>query len=690
MRTLNLLLMCVLIAHVVGCKDNDDSAERDNGLPVSPNQSCDAEPEVMTTSAGVEFVRTPDACFVGLVDWPYEAKYVEINGMRQAYVDEGAPDGEVVLLLHGQPSWSYLYRKMIPVLIEGGYRVIAMDHLGMGRSDKPIHIEDYSFLRHNDRLLQFIESLDLRDINLFVQDWGSVIGLRVAGLNPERFARIAVGNGNLPVVPAGTEIFPPVENPNEVVNIPAPFAAIPDQQVPFFDGCEPLVESEGRTFGDWMTYAMKAASFHPSEVLEAMTWFEMSAEEEAAYDAPFPSRTYMAGARVFPSLINEIPGTTESAWAGLTAFERPFLTLWAANDPGTLGSCASQQRLVNAVPGAAGQPHDRLAEASHFLQDDQGAEIARRLVQFYSDQSDRTPQSRRGMRYCEILLGYQEGGEIRAEVWGTQGVNLCPAESWEALDATSIQSEYGALFVTMNGPRAIVVDTATAELPDAERRMYGDLEMQLLATLIVGADQSSAGPYSELTVERNNTWVFWSGFETYQLIAPDGTSYMMQAMSQIVDPDLTLADLSGLGSRLTLPEGWTFEANRRFTDLALTADGEAVVIQDELKNTYQRVKEGTTNSPPTSPTLPTLTDGTGTPCNSDLDCQGLEASHCLITPQTSFCTVQGCDPGACGSPYVCCHSCNPAAASFLPFEGSACIPEPGTGTLTSQAGCTCN
>ena len=690
MRSLNLLLMCVLIAHVVGCKDNDDSAERDNGLPVSPNQSCDAEPEVMTTSAGLEFVRTPDACFVGLVDWPYEAKYVEINGMRQAYVDEGAPDGEVVLLLHGQPSWSYLYRKMIPILIEGGYRVIAMDHLGMGRSDKPIHIEDYSFLRHNDRLLQFIESLDLRDINLFVQDWGSVIGLRVAGLNPERFARIAVGNGTLPVVPAGTEIFPPVENPNEVVDIAVPFAAIPDQQVPFFDGCEPLVESEGRTFGDWMTYAMKAASFRPSEVLEAMTWFEMSAEEEAAYDAPFPSRTYMAGARVFPSLINEIPGTTESAWAGLTAFERPFLTLWAANDPGTLGSCASQQRLVNAVPGAAGQPHDRLAEASHFLQDDQGAEIARRLVQFYSDQSDRTPQSRRGRRYCEILLGYQEGGEIRAEVWGTQGVNLCPAESWEALDATSIQAEYGALFVNMNGPRAIVVDTATAELPDAERRMYGDLEMQLLATLIVGADQSSAGPYSELTVERNNTWVFWSGFETYQLIAPDGASYMMQAMSQIVDPDLTLADLSGLGSRLTLPEGWTFETNRRITDLALVADGEAVVIQDELKNTYQRVEEGTTNSPPTSPTLPTLTDGTGTPCNSDLDCQGLEASHCLITPQASFCTVQGCDPGACGSPYVCCHSCNPAAASFLPFEASACIPEPGTGTLTSQAGCTCN
>ena len=674
-------LLFVLIAATVGCGDNGDAE--------NPSRACDAEPQVMTTSAGVQFVRTPDACFSGLVDWPYEAKYIELDGLRQAYVDEGPSDGQVVLLLHGQPSWSYLYRKMIPMLVEGGFRVIAMDHLGMGRSDKPIHISDYSYLGHNDRLLRFIETLDLQDINLFVQDWGSLIGLRVAGLNPDRFAKIAVGNGNLPVVPAGVEVFPPVEAPDELIEMTPPFASVPDQQTPFYDGCESLVPQDASSFGDWMSYAMKAESFRASEVLEAMTWFEVPAEVETAYDAPFPSRTYMAGARVFPSLVNELGGVTEEAWSGLQGFERPFLALWGANDAGNLGSCEAQQRLVDAIPGAVGQPHDRLAEASHFLQDDQGPEIARRLVEFYSDRNTRTSTSRRGTRYCEILLGYQAGSEIRAEVWGTQGLNLCPKESWEALDASSIQSEYGAVFVKMNGPRAIVVDAASAELPNAERRMYGDLEMQLLATLAANPAQANANPYSELTVERNNVWAFWSGFETYQLHSPDGRIYVMQAMSQIVDPSLTLADLSGLGSRLALPEGWRYQVNRQITDLVLVADGEAVVIQDELENTYQRVDEGSMNARPASPSLPILADGTGTQCSSDVECQGLEASHCLSSAQLSFCTVQGCAPGSCGAPYACCHSCNPAIASMLPFEGSACLPEAATGALTSQAGCTC-
>jgi pimeloyl-ACP methyl ester carboxylesterase len=346
--------------------------------------ACNAEPVVMTTSAGVEFVRTPDACFDALPDWPYEPKYVEIDELRQGYVDEGPANGPVVLLLHGQPSWSYLYRKMIPVLAEAGYRVIAMDHLGMGRSDKPVDIEDYSYLGHCERLESFIEALELRDINLFVQDWGSLIGLRVAGLNPDWFARIAVGDGALPVFPEGTQPFPPVENPDELANIPSPFTRIPAQQVPFYDGCELLLPRDDGYFGDWMIYAMTAASFRPSEVVEAMTWFDLPRDEEAAYNAPFPCRAYMAGPRVFPSLVNEVPGQTEEAWAGLTSFERPVLTLWAANDPGNLGSCQVQQVMIDNVPGAADQPHDRLANASHFLQDDQGRQIARRLVEFYA------------------------------------------------------------------------------------------------------------------------------------------------------------------------------------------------------------------------------------------------------------------------------------------------------------------
>ena len=149
--------------------------------------------EILTTSSGVEFVRTPDSFFEDLPDWPYEAKYVEIDELRQAYAEAGPVDGEVVLLLHGQPSWSYLYRKMIPVLSDAGYRVIAMDHLGMGRSDKPIDLDYHSYDNHVYRLEQFIEILELENITTFVQDWGSLIGLDVIGNNPDLFARVVVG-----------------------------------------------------------------------------------------------------------------------------------------------------------------------------------------------------------------------------------------------------------------------------------------------------------------------------------------------------------------------------------------------------------------------------------------------------------------------------------------------------------------
>lgn len=389
-----------------GCSDSNeaDSAGRDspaegqedpteagvtNGTAVDDDAegsatACDSEPELLTTDAGVEFVRTPNSCFVDLPDWPYDPLYVEIDGLSQAYVDVGPEDGEVVLLLHGQPSWSYLYRKMIPVLADAGYRVIAMDHLGMGRSDKPTEIESYSFLGHDARLQAFIEDLELTDINLFVQDWGSMIGLRRVGLDSDRYATVTVGNGRLLVVPGDLELFPPVENPDVPVELESPFERVPAQQPPFYDGCERLLPSdEQAAFGRWITYSMTAASFRPSEVVEAVTWFDLPEDEEAAYDAPFPSRVYMAGVRSFPSLVRELPGVNDEAWAVLTSFERPFLTLWAANDPGSLGRCETQQELVDSVPGAVGQPHDRLDEASHFLQDDQGEEIARRMVDWY-------------------------------------------------------------------------------------------------------------------------------------------------------------------------------------------------------------------------------------------------------------------------------------------------------------------
>jgi pimeloyl-ACP methyl ester carboxylesterase len=379
---LYLLSITALLAVLISCEDNGD---------ITPEDLAEqAGVDTLVTSDGVQFVRTPDIHFHNLPNWSYEYQYVEIDGLRQAYAEAGPSDGDVVLLLHGQPSWSYLYRKMIPVLADSGYHVIAMDHLGMGRSDKPIDINYYSYLGHAERLEQFIQKLGLTDINLFVQDWGSLIGLRVAGLNPDWFATISVGNGDLIIIPEGDQPYPPVENPNEHEDVGFPFAAFPDQQVPFYDGCELIFGGGGKQdgFGDWIYYAMKDTNFHASEVVEAITWFPLSEDVEAAYDAPFPSREYMAGVRVFPSLINQMPGLNEDAWAGLTLFEKPFLTIWGGNDVGMLGSCETQQKLIAEIPGAEGQPHDRLSEAGHFLQNDQGEEIARRLVEFYKKNSE--------------------------------------------------------------------------------------------------------------------------------------------------------------------------------------------------------------------------------------------------------------------------------------------------------------
>ena len=408
-RTTAILLTLTLV--IAGCGDDDGGSTDSSAL------ACDSEPVIMTTGDGVDFVRTPDSCFDSLPGWPYAAEYVEIDGLRQAYVDEGPADGPVVLLLHGQPSWSYLYRKMIPVLADAGYRVIAMDHLGMGRSDKPTEVASYSFLTHYDRLERFIDALGLRDINMFVQDWGSLIGLRLAGLRPELFARIAVGDGTLPVFPAGFQPFPTVENPDEIRDIPSLFADIPAQQPPFYDGCEPLLPSTG-DFGAWIEFALTSSSFRPSEVVEAITWFDLPADEEAAYDAPFPSRIYMGGPRTFPSLVNQLGGLNEEAWEGLMSFERPFLTLWASNDPGNLGQCATQQQLIDSIPGAAGQPHDRLAQASHFLQDDRGLEIARRLAEFFGNQ-------RTGFEIIEV----QSPNSLRA--WISQEITR---EEFDALE----------------------------------------------------------------------------------------------------------------------------------------------------------------------------------------------------------------------------------------------------------------
>jgi pimeloyl-ACP methyl ester carboxylesterase len=356
-----------------------------------PEAACldDVDVEIMNTESGVEFVRTPDACFENLPDWSYQPQFVEIDGLRQAYVDVGSgQSGETVLLLHGQPSWSYLYRKMIPVLAEEGHRVIAMDHLGFGRSDKPIDPDYYTYLGHTDRLEKFIQELELEqgNLTLFAQDWGSLIGLYVVGTNPDWFDRVVIGDGFLPVYEEGTTPYELPDNPKITRRLfYKGITSIPEQQPEFYDE-DGIVENEmGDNFGMWIDYSRNDERFIASQIIEAITYFDLSQEEEAAYNAPFPSRIFMGGPRAFPGLVNQLPGVTDIAWDGLGEYKNPFLTIWAMNDPGNLGQVETQQALIDHIPGSEGWDHVRLPEASHFLQDDQGEEIARRINVFIEE-----------------------------------------------------------------------------------------------------------------------------------------------------------------------------------------------------------------------------------------------------------------------------------------------------------------
>lgn len=345
----------------------DAGGPRDCPDPTLPPGTELGDAELRFTSTCRSYVRTPETAFAGIEDFPYEPHYADVDGMRMAYVEAGPADGEVVLLLHGQPSWSYLYRKMIPVLADAGYRVIALDMMGMGRSDKPIELDDYSYHQHIDWVSEFLETTDLTDVTVFVHDWGSLIGLRVVADHPERFARVVVANGRLPLVPAGMQIIelidPPV--PDSALTLPLP------------------CDDERRTcFERWAGYALTGTAFHPAEVLQWGTAVELTDAELAAYDAPFPDRIWMSGARTFPSLINtlgEAP-TNEAAGEFFDRTEMPILTLFGRLD-GNLGSEAVQAEMAER-PGAEGQAHHSYPDAAHFIQEDKGVDLAERVVAF--------------------------------------------------------------------------------------------------------------------------------------------------------------------------------------------------------------------------------------------------------------------------------------------------------------------
>ncbi len=290
----------------------------------------------------MDVLRTPDARFQSLPGYPFAPHYTDIgDGLRVHHVDEGPKDAPPVLMMHGEPSWSYLYRKMIPGFASAGFRALAPDLVGFGRSDKPSAPSDYTYARHVAWMTTWLRAVDVRNATLMCQDWGSLIGLRIAAENPDRFARIVVANGFLPTA---------------------------RQPVP-------------RAFRVWQAFAAYSPLFPIGRIINAGCVTKLTPDIIAAYDAPFPSSAYKAGARIFPSLVPTVESdpaipANRAAWDALGKWDKPFLTLFGKNDP-ILGR--ADRPLQEHVPGAKGQPHERFW-GGHFVQEDRGDYLAERIV----------------------------------------------------------------------------------------------------------------------------------------------------------------------------------------------------------------------------------------------------------------------------------------------------------------------
>ena len=303
----------------------------------------------------MQVVRTPDERFEALPDFPFEPHYVEIDDgeggrLRVHYVDEGPRDGHTVLLLHGEPSWCFLYRHIIPQLVDGGCRVIAPDLVGFGKSDKPTEKSDYTYNRHvNWMQAAIIDHLDISDATFFGQDWGGLIGLRLVAENASRFARVVISNTGLPT------------------------------------GDHPLTEA----FMAWQRYSKTSPDFEIGRIINAATVRELSADEIAAYDAPFPDDSYKAGARIFPSLVPTAPddptaSANRAAWEVFQRWEKPFLCCFSDRDPVSRGGDGA---FLSRVPGTAGQPHETIENAHHFVQEDSPNDLARIILKAIAQDS---------------------------------------------------------------------------------------------------------------------------------------------------------------------------------------------------------------------------------------------------------------------------------------------------------------
>lgn len=296
--------------------------------------------EVNEVKPGV--LRTPDECFANIADFPFEPHYVEVGDCRIHYLDEGPRDADPILLMHGEPSWCYLYRKMIPGLVAAGHRCIAPDLIGFGKSDKLASRESYSYQYHVDVMNGFVRALDIQNATLFGQDWGGLIGIRVLIDNTDRFDRMIVANTGLPTGDMGPS----------------------------------------KAFEAWLDFSQNSPHFNVGKIVMGGCASKLSEEVVAAYNAPFPTEAYMESARIFPSFVPITPDNPASeinrkGWEVLKQWPGKVLTLFSDKDPVSAGGYKPFQKHL---PGAKGQPHETIENAGHFLQEDKGELIAEKMV----------------------------------------------------------------------------------------------------------------------------------------------------------------------------------------------------------------------------------------------------------------------------------------------------------------------
>lgn len=292
----------------------------------------------------MELLRTPDERFNDLPDFPYQSFYIEVEGIRIHYLDEGKNEEDQILLMHGEPSWSYLYRTMILLLVNTGFRILAPDLVGFGKSDKPRYKKDHSYANHVRWIEKWLVQLNLHNITLFCQDWGSLIGLRVAIANQDRFKRIVLSNGGLPT------------------------------------GAGRMSDA----FLQWLKFSQTSPDFEVGAILQKGTVIDLQEDVLDAYRAPFPDESFLTGPRIMPSLVPTSPEDPEhepnsQALEQYRHWTKPFLTCFSDSDPITGGGDRLWQKIV---PGAQGQNHTTVKGGGHFIQEDCGPELAQIIIDF--------------------------------------------------------------------------------------------------------------------------------------------------------------------------------------------------------------------------------------------------------------------------------------------------------------------